>query len=366
MDYRTRWQRRRRQEARRRALIFSGIAGAALLAVYVAGHLRPHREVWSRELHADGPVYMAAGRNTLFCVFPSGLVHGISIDDGRPVWRKPLRRSLGFNVPPAAGYGCGVAASDAGFVCAYALASGQLLWEINSDSAFHCPPVIKRRIVLVGGDDGILRALHLADGRALWTTNVGAPITSGCETVGQMVFCGTADGRLVGLDLGTGAPRWTLPVGSAVIARPQALGDKIVVATDGGRIYLVVATSGLVTAQAAVPRAGLVRTAPVADAQRVYVVTTDGWLMALGRDRLERQWVRRLTRDCPTNLAIDGVHLYCADGVGNILAFSKDTGHVLHRFRCPQRVEGTLLIAHGLILAGTSDGRIIAFRIPTR
>lgn len=364
MDYRTRWQKRRRQEARRRALTFTGIAAGVLLLVYLAGHLRPHREVWSSDLHTDGPVYMAAGRNTLFCVFPSGLVDGLNIDDGRRVWPRPVRRSLGFDVAPAAGYGCGVAASDAGFVAAYALASGQVLWEVTADRAFHCPPVIKRRVVLVGGDDGILRALDLATGNALWATAVGAPINSGCETVGPMVLCGTADGRLLGLELGSGALRWTLPVGSAVTARPQAVGDKVVVATDGGRVYLVVAATGRVTAQGAVPRNGLVRAAPVVDAQRVYVVTTDGWLLALGRDRLERQWVRRLNRECPTNLTIDGVHLYCADGLGNILALSKDTGRIVRRFRCPERVEGTLVIAHGLVLGGTRDGRVLAFRLP--
>jgi outer membrane protein assembly factor BamB len=365
MNYRARWQQRRRQEARRRALILASVASLALLLVYLAGHLRAHREVWSRDLHSDGPVHMAAGRNTLFCVLPSGLVDGFNIDDGRRVWRKPVRSSLGFDVAPAAGYGCGVAASDAGTVSAYALAGGQLLWGITADAAFRCPPVIKRRVVLVGGDDGILRALDLAGGTTLWATNVGAAINSGCETVNQTLLCGTADGRLLGLDLGSGALRWTLPVGSAVVARPQAVGDRVVVATDGGRLYVVLAATGQVTAQATMPRAGLVRAAPVVDAQRVYVVTTDGWLVALGRDRLERQWVRKLARDCPTNLAIDGVFLYCADGIGNILVYSKDTGRVVRRFRCPSRVEGTLVITHGLVLGATSDGRICAFRVPT-
>ncbi|MCE5216002.1 PQQ-like beta-propeller repeat protein [bacterium] len=362
MDYRERWQQRRRKEARR-----NYTTGAAILAVLVAviGLVRMHRDgrpLWCSQFQQACPIYFTPSGNLLYCALPSGEAVALRLDNGRRAWKKVLLQPDSFGAPPAVSAPLVVLGDDGGRVTAYDAGSATPVWQFCAQGPVRSPLLISDGVVFFGSDGGQVHALELASGRELWRYEVGAPVNCGAVLCNGVLVVGAMDGSILGIDAGTGTRRWDFQVGASVMATPALISGQVIVGADNGTVYQLDPMTGRSVAKADVPESGLIRSAPVVDASRVYVATTDGWLMAMERTALGRVWSRKLGREISAGPAIDDTYLYCATGEAEVLAIDKKTGRIRKRWDCPARVEGSLVALQGMIVASTADGQLIAFR----
>ena len=327
-------------------------------------------EVWREDLGARGPVQFAPHQGVLYCALAGGRADALRIADGERLWPAPIKRPLAFGVPPAAAGDRVVYVNDAGAVLCVARDGGQVIWEVETDAPTRCPPLIHEGLLYVGTDDGTVLALGLLDGIERRRTRAPAAVNSGFVVVRGTLIFGTADGRALGVRVADGKPApWRArTVHTPVFGTPIALGARAAIPTDGGRVYLLNPLTGAVDAWAELPGVGLVRAAPVADDDALYVATTDGWMAAYDvsaprlSGRLETRWTRRIGTAVSAGPVLHDGHLYCADGARSVLALAADTGKVRLRRRCPAKPQGSLAVAEGLVLIGMADGRVVAFR----
>lgn len=370
MDYRSRWQLRRKREARRRLLRLVAACVLVVGLVLLVGRRERGALVWREDLGARGPVYFVAHEGGLYCALAGGRADAMRIADGERLWPAPITRALAFGVPPAAADDDLVYVNDAGAVLCVARHTGHIIWEVETDAPTRCPPLIREDILHVGTDGGAVLALGLADGIERRRIRAPAAVNSGFVVVRGVLVFGTADGRVLGVRATDGRPTpWRArTVQMPVFARPIAVGPYAAVPTDGGRVFLLNPHTGAVEAWAELPAAGLVRAAPVADDAALYVATTDGWIAAYDitgprlSGRLETLWTRRIGRTVSAGPVLHDGRLYCADGARSVLALAADSGKVRFRRRCPAKPQGSLAVAEGLVLVGTADGQVIAFR----
>ena len=375
MDYRRRWQQRRRYEARKRLL---GLAAAAVLILLVSLLVTRRgagREQWRHEFHADGPVYFTARGGTLFCALPAGRAQALRVATGRPLWPAPFKRSMGFGVPPAASASVVVYVNDAGAVSALDPRTGQPLWQVETAGPVRCPPLAEGDALYVGSDDGNVYALQLSDGIERWRFPAWAPVNSGGVVVNGVFVFGTAEGKVLGVDVETGrAALWgkTIGVRAPIFATPARAGEFVAIGTDSSKLLLVDPVTGDKVAKADVPHAGLVRSSPVADAGALYVATTDGWVAAYDLRKaadtgeLPALWVRRIGPEVSAGPALDERHIYCANGAGRLFALARSNGRIRARWQCPARAQGSLVVTRGLVIVATARGQVIAFKAPAR
>jgi outer membrane protein assembly factor BamB len=253
--------------------------------------------------------------------------------------------------------------NDDGTVQALARHSGEVLWAVGTGGAIRCRPLVADGVVYVGSTDGTLYALGLQDGTERWRFRAGAPVSGGCVLAQGTLVLGTAEGTLLGVEVQTGRARWTLPVGAPVCAPPAVMDDKVVVGTDGGRVLWVDPATGAVVGSVVVPGSGLVRAAPLFDAARVYLASSDGRLAAYDRKTLRLQWSSRIGRELSAGPIMDQDRLYCGNGGTRVLALTKSAGKVCRRWECGTRVQGSLAIVEGLLIASTAGGELVAFRV---
>ena len=380
MSYRTRWQQSRRREAWRRKAVV--VAALVLFAAALFMALRPRRlrESWSAQLHSRGSVYLTAYEGALYCALPAGRATVLNLTGGNEIWPAPFQPRSWFRAPPAVADSSAVYASEDGTIAALGRGGGELLWETDIQATTICPPLIHGDLVYIGDREGSVHALDLATGERRWDAAVGGAVNGGFVVAASTLVFGTTDGKVIGLHAATGQHSWGVRVGFPVCAQPAMVGRLVVAATDGGNIHIIDPDDGARVASADVPgvilgvgqtpELGLVRAPPVVDGARIYVATTDGWIAAFQRaesyDRgaLPRIWARRVAEGISAGPTLDRSYLYCADGSRHILALDAATGRVRRRWRA--RVQGSLIVSQGLIIASTVRGQVIALPVPGR
>lgn len=148
------------------------------------------------------------------------------------------------------------AASHDGTVTAYALASGEQLWETELET----------------GGEGWFELAR------------GLPLSAGPSVAHGMLAVGTADGEVVLLAADTGELRWISRVGGEVLAPPLILEDRIILRTVDGRLVALAAVDGaqLWVHEQTVPALSLRgNAAPVGDGGLVFAGFDNGKLAAL-------------------------------------------------------------------------------------
>ncbi len=334
----------------------------AVTAVALAHRAHLPTELWRRDLHCEGPVYFAADGARLVCVTPSRRVAALRAGSGELLWPLTWRGLRGFGAPPVLVGPRVLCVDDDGSVMALAAASGDLLWQAGTGGPVRGLPCVAGDVLYVGSADGNLYCLGLADGIERWRLATGAPINSGCALVeGTLVF-GTDEGTVYGVDVATHACRWAKQMGAPVLGRPTPMGREVIVSGDSGRVFWLEVLGGAVAGWVDVPRMGLVRAPPLTEGSRVYLASTDGWLTAYDRQATALPlWARKVGRELPAGPIMDQQNLYCATGGGTVVCVSKLTGQILRRWETQGRVEGSLALAESLLLAGTAEGRVVAF-----
>jgi outer membrane protein assembly factor BamB len=290
------------------------------------------REVWRQDLGrplSGGP---GAGAGLLVFGTREGEVIALNAADGSVRWQASVTSEV-LSVPAVA-RGVVVVRSGDGRAFGLDAASGRRLWIHD-----RTPPVLTLRgvsnpviagdLVLIGLASGRLLALNLRDGAVAWEVEVAAPrgrtelermvdIDGDPAVFGNEAYAASYQGRIVGVGLQTGrvgwgrdfsthlglgadaervyatdiegrlwafdrfsgAAAWRLEELRAVrLTAPVPVGDHLVIGDSSGHLNWVRVRDGELRDRTRVGR-GEIRAAPVVAGGRVYVLTSNGELVA--------------------------------------------------------------------------------------
>ena len=193
--------------------------------------------------------------------------------------------------------------------------------------------------------------------------------------MGETVVVGSCNGLVHGVDKATGTPRWRYDAGRdggqpEFHGAPLVVRDLVIPASDDrrpdgiGHVYAIEASSGSVRWKTRIGRGSMADV--VRQGDRLYTVTLDNVLVALGLAKGEPAWSFRgaapldpdfLSVQNAPAVAADRVYFGGADGV--LYALSSESGSVIWKSAVGSRIVTPLVLVSGGLCFGTRDGRLL-------
>lgn len=164
--------------------------------------------------------------------------------------------------------------------------SGEVTWERAAELDWN-RLAVDARSVFCGAEEGFFYALDRLSGEERWRSAPAGAFWSAPALTDELVVVGNLDGRIFAFERANGAPAWEFQGEDWATADPVIAGDVVYVGVGNheGRagerpLYaLDLATGELLWS---FMTGGLIHASVAVDEARVYVVTTDGVLYALG------------------------------------------------------------------------------------
>lgn len=290
------------------------------------------RVLWERETGLEVSGGVGGGDGLLAVGTNEGLVHVLRQDDGSQLWQEEVTSEV--LSPPVIGGGAVLVRTLDGRLFAFNALDGTRIWVITRSvpalSLYGTSaPVVAGGVVIAGFDNGRLAALTLTQGRTLWEANIGVP--QGRSELERLVDVDTrptlADGLIYGaafqdrvaavrpeggeiawsqeistyrnlaiegdqifvtdenslvwaLDRGTGASLWRQEkLRARNLSAPVVIDDFVVLADLQGYVHWLSRFDGRFLARTSVSNSPVIAP-PIADDERVYILSSDGELAA--------------------------------------------------------------------------------------
>ena len=221
-----------------------------------------------------------------------GRVRALGLADGKEAWlneQQVPKLSLRGTAPPVVAGDSVICGFDDGKVLAYALNTGDRLWEavvstsrgkteierlVDIDGAVR----VSGRDVFVVGFQGKLSMLALDSGQVWWSRDMSS--YRGLALADENVYVSTADGHVEALRRRDGTVVWSFDgLLRRGLTAPAIDGDTVVVADYQGYLHWIDRTSGTLLARVGTKK-GHVTTAPVAADGMVFFQGDNGHVFA--------------------------------------------------------------------------------------
>ncbi len=336
------------------------------------------RRAWSASVGGQREVLrlglgVAVDGGRVYAAGHGGDVLALELASGRIVWRARTRAPLSGGT--GAGGGLVVVGSADGDVIALDAANGEQRWRVRVAGEVLAAPAVAPGALVVRTVDGRVRALSPADGRELWLNEQNVPrlsLRGNAPPViaGDTVVCGFDNGKVVAFALASGDVLWETAIAPArgrtelerlndIDAAVRVDGDDVFVVGFQGRAARLSLESGqLWWSRELSSFRGL-----TFDADRVYVSTVDGDLVALQRRTGIELWrqdaLKRRGLSAPA--VVDGV-LAVADFAGYVHWLDAASGELRARTQAGGRVSMPPVAVDGAVVFIDDGGRITAFR----
>lgn len=133
------------------------------------------------------------------------------------------------------------AASHAGRLAAFDVATGRRQWQIDTDLPFAAGPSFGSGTLVLGTNDGELLAFNAEDGSERWRVQVGSEVLAPPAVGNNLAVFRSVDGRLRGVSLATGAEVWSVEQNMPALTvrgntAPYLAGQVVVCGFDNGRV----------------------------------------------------------------------------------------------------------------------------------
>lgn len=189
--------------------------------------------------------------DTLYIASMDHILYALEAETGREMWRFDQAPSALAAAPALASDTLYIGALD-GHMYALSAKTGQSRWERKLDGGIWSTPLLHDETLYFGTLNGQVLALNAADGADVWSANVGGEVRGTPVLVDGILYTGCEDGQLYAFSADTGLPQAS-PLGNVA---------------EGASIY----------------------TSPVFDGQTLYVVATDGEVLALDLEANQTIW----------------------------------------------------------------------------
>lgn len=258
-------------------------------------------EIWS--VRPSGPLRgsptIAFG--SVFVMTQDNQIYALNAADGVTQWQESGSTAQAgvFGVAaPSAGQGTVVAGYSSGELVAYRYENGRTLWSdalaltsistsVGSLYDIDADPIIDRGNVYALGQGGRMAAYALVTGQRLWEINVAGISTP--AIAGEWIFALTDDARLLAIARSTGKVRWITQLqryrdekdkkGPIFWTGPVLAGELLWVASTRGALYRVSVGEGSATLYRDLKTA--VSLPPVVANNTLYVLDDDGTIHAM-------------------------------------------------------------------------------------
>jgi len=256
-----------------------------------------------------------------------------------------------------------------GNVFALDAASGDELWDTDTDVEIAGGPGYGEGLVFVGGGDGELIALDAATGEESWRVELTSEVLSVPTAASGVVVVHTVDGKLWGLEATDGSSRWILDhqvpalslrgIGSPVIDRGLVLGGfasgklEAVSLSDGRKLWDASISSP--RGRSELERLVDVDSEPVVHAGVVYVASFQGRVAAVSRDAGVVFWRREISSYA--GLDVDSSQVYVTDSSGYVWGLDINNGAALWKQDGLFARKVTAPVVHGeYVVVGDLEG----------
>ncbi len=334
---------------------------------------------WSRDVGASiGDRYlklrpMLAGERVL-AADHKGWVSAYDVRDGTVVWQTDTDASLSGG--PGFGDGLVAVGTSDGEVIALDAASGDIRWRVQLSSEVLSRPIAANGIVIARTIDGSLHGLDVGSGERRWIYDRTVPVltlrgTSSPALAGGAAITGFDSGRIAAIDLSDGQPRWEAQVAVAsgrselerivdIDADPIIVNDTVYAVAYQGNVAAFGLESGEVLWQRDISsHAGV-----AADRQRVYVSQDNSHLWALDSTDARQVWKQELLEARRiTAPVVFGDYVAVADFAGFVHFFERESGELAARTRVGRAaIIAAPVVADDTLFVYDSDGELSALR----
>lgn len=355
MDYRSRWQQKRRERAtRQRLIVIVALLVAAIGAVLAyRGIVRPA----STGYLLPGPVIsrLTATEDGLLITSRGGELRKLTpqLQEVQVGWARPFTHPAGFWGRAALADGTALVGCEDVRVRAVDVATGVQTWEIRVGGAVPGVTAVGHYAYFASAAPALYAVT--AEGTQIWRTPLEAEVAAPPLVTEETVVVGTLDGSVCGFERASGARLWRVepPFPSPIYARPTMGPSSILVGDDGGLLHSVARTGELLLSM---QFEGLIRQ-PVA-AQDAVVVAGDssGLVRRINPADMTEIWSATLPGALAAEPIIDGDVVWCGAG-RNLVALDLATGDTV-QLRVAEAETCDVVMAHGRIYWATTDGRI--------
>lgn len=360
MDYRSRWQQKRRERATRRRLIV--IALCVLAAMVAAVSWRGRARVLPAGFQFPGAdvCWLTAGPDYLLVCGRSGRLARVdpALPDAPLPWLRDFTHPAGFLGPAAVTEELALVPCADVRLRAVDLLTGQQVWEIEAGGAVTGVTVDGDRAYF-GAEDGRLYAAR-TDGTLLWRSeDLGGKVVAAPLATPEGVVAATLAGTVHCLAASDGHELWRLTTGAPIYATPRLGPSTILLGDDAGRLHSLTPDGEHVLTH---DLEGLVR-APVAVAGEIVIAgDSSGLLVRINPSDMSELWRTRLPGPIAARIAVAGETVWCGAG-RSLIAVNANTGRVHSRLRSRADVTD-VLHAFGHVYWATADGRVRVIDAP--
>lgn len=269
---------------------------------------------------------------------------------------------------------------------AFDAGNGELLWRSDVGAPDEDDPVIgggiaysRGRLYVTNGYDALL-SIAPENGKTVWQTALPAPSRAAPTIMEDRVFVTTLDNRLLALSATDGKMLWeyagiTETAGLVGAASPAASREVVIPAFSSGEIFALRVENGSVAwsenLSAFRNSGGLggisdIKGLPVIDKGLVFAISFGGRIMAIDERTGTRIWQREIGGSETPWVA--GNHLFVISSEGEMVALGRDNGVIrwvtqLPRYKNTEKREDPIfwtgpVLAGGRLIAASSDGRV--------
>ena len=261
-----------------------------------------------------------AGNGAVFIGDLGGVVHAVSISDGKGLWTFKTGDEVKSS-PVLIDDRVLIGSYDGHLYCLSAR-NGSVLWKVRTDGPVHCTAGVNNGVAYIAGCDEMFRAIRVSDGQELFKVVSGAYTGASPSLLGQFAYYGTFDNEVLGVNLASRRVAWHYK-------HPQ-------------RQFPFYSSAGVVEGKVVLGgRDKLVHCLNAATGRRLWDFAT--------RARVESS----------PALASNRVFVGSNDGRFYVLDFA--SGAKLWEFNAGAPLSASPAIASGRIVIGSQDGRLYCF-----
>lgn len=231
-----------------------------------------------------------------------------------------------------------VAADYRGRVFAYGAASGQTLWETETEARISGGPGSGEGLILVGTSEGEVIALNAEKGDIAWRARVSSEILAAPRADAGIVVVRTVDGKVFGLSATDGARIWVYEQSVPALtlrgnSAPLLADGRVIAGFASSKLTAISLNEGKLLWETGVAeprgRTELERLVDISgeiqlrDAT-IYAASFQGRIAAVDLSSGRLLWARDMSSD--TGIGIDDSNVYVSDAKGHVWALNRSDG----------------------------------------
>jgi outer membrane protein assembly factor BamB len=360
VDYRSRWQQKRRARATRRRLIVIAVCVLGVAAMVVSWRARTRAAPTAFQFPARDVCWLTAGPDYLLVTGRSGrLVRiGPGLSDAPSPWLRDFTHPAGFLGPAAVTESLALVGCTDVRLRAVDLRTGQQVWEIATSGAV-TGVTVEDDQVYFGSEDRHAYAAG-ADGALHWKgPDLGGKVVAAPLVTSEGIVVATLAGTVHCLAAGDGHELWRVTTGAPIYAPPRLGPSTILVGDDAGKLHSLSPDGKTVLTH---DLEGVIRGSVGIAGEVVVAGDSSGLLVRINPRDMTELWRARLPGPIATEPAVAGASIWCGAG-RSLVAVNTTSGRIVRRLRAEAEITD-VLFAFGHLYWATTDGRVMVVDDP--